>query len=60
MTYEEKVKWLEGIFSNDPKVRSLAMGENIPQPLFETVEGFGRALDELPVKQKGGETMNKY
>jgi len=47
MTYEEKLKWLERLFSNDPSVRKKAMEDNVPPPLFETGEELGRAIDEL-------------
>jgi hypothetical protein len=46
MTYEEKLKWLGRLFSNDPSVRRQAMEEDIPQPLFQTGEEFGKAIDE--------------
>ena len=47
MTCEEKLKWLERLFNNDPAMRRKAMEENIPQPLFETGEELGEAIDEL-------------
>jgi len=46
MTYQEKLEWLERLFSNDPAVRRKAMDEDVPQPLFQTGEELGKALDE--------------
>ncbi|MDI6815214.1 MAG: hypothetical protein QMC90_03960 [Dehalococcoidales bacterium] len=59
MTYEEKVKWLERVFSNDPEVRRKAMGENLPQPVFETGEKLGTAIDELLATRKRREDVSK-
>ena len=47
MNYEEKVKWLERIFSNDPKVRQEAVEKEPPQTIFETDEELGKALNDL-------------
>jgi hypothetical protein len=47
MIHEERLRWLERLFSNDPEVRRKAMEENIPQPLFETGKELGKAIDEL-------------
>jgi hypothetical protein len=55
MDYQEKVRWLERIFSNDPLVRRRAMEENLPQPLFESREEFRKAIDELLATRKGKE-----
>lgn len=51
MTYEEKLKWLGRLFSNDPSVRRQAMEEDISQPLFQTGEELGKAIDEWRVHQ---------
>jgi len=59
MDYQEKVKWLERIFSNDPRVRRKAMEENVPQPLFETGEELGKAIDELLAARKRKEDTDK-
>ena len=59
MTYEEKQKWLERIFSNDPAVRRKAMEENIPRPLFETGEELGKAIDELLATKKRKEDTDQ-
>ena len=47
MTYQEKLDWLEKIFSNDPRVRAEAMNTEIPQPLFESQDNFAKALKDL-------------
>jgi hypothetical protein len=59
MDYREKVKWLERIFSNDPEVRRKAMEENVPQPLFETGEELGKAIDDLLATRKRKEDKGK-
>lgn len=59
MDHQEKVKWLERIFSNDPGVRRKAMEENLPQPLFETGEELGKAIDDLLAKKKRKEDTGK-
>ena len=46
MTYQEKLEWLGRLFSNNPAVRREAMDEGIPQPLFQTGEELGKAIDE--------------
>jgi hypothetical protein len=59
MDYQEKVKWLERIFSNDPGVRRKAMEEDLPQPLFESGQELGKAIDELLARRKRKEDRDK-
>jgi len=59
VNYEEKLKWLERIFSNDPRVRRKAMEENLPQPVFETGEELRKAIDDLLATRKGKEDAGK-
>lgn len=59
MDYQEKVKWLERVFSNDPRIRRKAMEENLPQPLFETREELGKAINDLLTTKKRKEDTSK-
>lgn len=45
MTFEEKVQWLNKLFSNSPTVRKEAMEQDVPQPVFESDEELSKALD---------------
>lgn len=46
MTYQDKLDWLGKLFSNNPVVHREAMDEDVPQPLFQTGEELGKAIDE--------------
>jgi len=52
MTLEEKVNWLEQIFSNDPEVRGSAMKQDLPQPVFDSNEELDKALEEPARRRK--------
>ena len=47
MTCQEKLDWLRKVFSNNPQVRAEVMSAEVPQPLFESQEGFAKALEDL-------------
>jgi len=49
MDYEQKIEWLERIFSNDPKVRDKALKEN---PLPMTRDEFLKLVDDLLARHK--------
>ena len=52
MTLEEKVSWLEQIFSNDSTIRDNAMKQELPQPMFNSNEELDKALEELARRKK--------
>jgi hypothetical protein len=52
MTYQEKLSWLERLFSDDRLVREQAREERVPQPLFGSGEELGKAIKELLARRE--------